>query len=252
MPKAVLLLAHGLTEHSGRYMNLVNAALPRGYAVYALDHYGHGRSEGRRAYVRRFDDFVATLRQYVKMVRGWQPTLPMFLVGHSMGGLISAVYLTRYQDGLRGAVLSAPALQPASPISPALRMTATLLSRLFPIYGLLPINGEGLSRDPAIKQAFLNDPLVPAGGKVTVHLAAEIVEAMARVAPEISNITLPLLVLQGTADRLMHPDGARLLYQTARSADKTLKIYEGCYHELFNEPERDMILQDVLAWLDAR
>ncbi len=112
-PKAVLLVVHGLAEHSGRYMNVVDYFTPRGYAVYGIDHIGHGKSDGDRVYVERFDDFVQTLELFTDMIRQWQPGHPIFLVGHSMGGLIGAAYLLDYQDELAGAVLSGPGCQSA-------------------------------------------------------------------------------------------------------------------------------------------
>jgi alpha-beta hydrolase superfamily lysophospholipase len=247
--KAVLLIAHGLTEHSGRYMNVVNYFVPKGYAVYGLDHYGHGRSEGKRVYVERFEDFSETLNAYVDMVCHWQPETPIFLVGHSMGGLISLVYLLTYQAGLRGAVLSSPAVKGPVRLSPVILFVGKVFSTLLARFGLIPLIAEGVSRDPAVMQAYLNDPLVVYPGKMTARLGAELMKAMQRVTAEARKISLPILVLQGSADRLVDPAGAQMLYDTVRSTDKTLNIYDGVYHEVFNEPEHEQVLRDVEAWL---
>lgn len=248
-PSAVLLVVHGLGEHSGRYGNVVNHFVPRGYAVYALDHYGHGQSDGQREYVERFDDYIHTLKIFFDQVHGWQPRPPIFLMGHSLGGLISAVYLLDDQAGLAGAVLSAPAVK-APKLSPALLVMGRLLSVVAPKLGVLALDASAVSRDPEVVRAYVNDPLVFTG-KTTARLGAETIAAMQRVQAGAAAITLPLLILQGGADRLVDPAGAELLYQAAGSADKTLKTYPGLYHEIYNEPEHEQVLGDVEAWLAA-
>jgi alpha-beta hydrolase superfamily lysophospholipase len=248
--KAVLLIVHGLAEHSGRYMNVVNHFVPLGYAVYALDHIGHGKSSGTRVYVERFEDYTDTLKTYFDMVRHWQPDQPIFLVGHSMGGLIGAVYLIDHQAELAGAVLSGPAGKMHDTVSPAVIFVGKVISVLMPKLGVIRLEAEGVSRDPAVVQAYVNDPLV-CRGKVTSRLSAELVKTMQRVTAEAAKITLPILILQGSADKLVDPKGAQMLYDTVSSVDKTIKIYDGFYHEVFNEPEHDQVLGDVRTWLEA-
>jgi acylglycerol lipase len=249
-PKAILLIVHGLAEHSGRYMNVVNYFVPLGYGVYGLDHLGHGRSDGTRVYVERFEDYTDTLKIYSDMVRQWQPDKPFFLVGHSMGGLIGALYLLDHQAELAGAVLSGPCVKVPDDVSPVTVLLGRLLSALMPRAGLLGLEAEGVCRDPAVVEAYVNDPLVHTG-KTTARLAAELLRAMARVMAEADRITLPILLVQGSADRLVDPDGARMLYDTAGSGDKQIEIYEGFYHEVFNEPEHNQVLRDVETWLEA-
>ncbi|MBL7226248.1 MAG: alpha/beta hydrolase [Desulfobacteraceae bacterium] len=250
-PKAVLLIVHGLAEHSGRYMNVVNHFVPLGYAIYGIDHIGHGKSDGSRVYVRRFEDFTDTLKTFSDMIRDWQPEKSILLVGHSMGGLISSIYLLDHQDELSGAVLSGPSVKVPDNISSATILVAQLFSTLMPRLGLIALEAEGVSRDPAVVQAYLNDPLVYTG-KTTARLAAELLKAMKRVAVDASKITLPILIVQGGEDRLVDPDGAQMLHDTVGSVDKTLKIYDGLYHEVFNEPEHLKVLGDVEAWLESR
>ena len=247
---AVLLIVHGLAEHSGRYMNVVNHFVPLGYAVYGVDHVGHGKSSGTRVYVERFEDYTDTLKIYFDMVRHWQPEKPVFLVGHSMGGLIGAVYLLDYQAELTGAVLSGPAVKVHDTVSSAFIFVGKLISVLMPKLGLIGLEAEGVSRDPAVVQAYVNDPLV-CRGKVTARLSAEFVKAIRRVAAEATKITLPILILQGSADRLVDPKGAQMLYDAVNSVDKTIKIYDGLYHEVYNEPEHGQVLGDVKAWLET-
>ncbi|HVP78444.1 MAG TPA: lysophospholipase [Thermodesulfobacteriota bacterium] len=250
-PRAVLLIVHGLAEHSGRYGNLVNAFVPLGYAVYGIDHLGHGKSDGTRVYVKRFDDYTNTLKIYFDMICKWQPDKPIFLVGHSMGGLIGAVYLLDHQEGLAGAVLSGPAVKIPTHVTPAMRFVGKILSGLIPKFGLVGLSADGVSRDPAVVQAYVSDLLVHRG-KMTARLAAEMLKAMQTINGQAARITLPILFVQGSADKLVDPAGARMLYDTVSSADKKIKIYDGFYHEVFNEPEHDRVLHDVEMWLEAR
>jgi alpha-beta hydrolase superfamily lysophospholipase len=248
--KAVLLVVHGLGEHSGRYMNVVNHFVPLGYAVYGLDHIGHGKSEGKREMVRRFEDFTDTLTIYDNMVKGWQPSKPIFLLGHSMGGLIATYYLIDHQADFKGAVISAPAIKIGESITPATITLGKLLSKLAPGMGLLALDVNTISHDPQVVSAYANDPLV-FHAKTPARLAAEMLKAMQRVDAEAGKIRLPFIVVQGSEDKLVDPRGAQMLYDRASSTDKAIKIYAGFYHEVFNEPERAQVLGDVEAWLAA-
>lgn len=248
--RAVLLIVHGLAEHSGRYGNFVDHFVPLGYAVYGIDHFGHGKSDGTRVYVKRFDDYTNTLKVYFDMIRGWQPDKPIFLVGHSMGGLISAVYLFDHQAELAGAVLSGPAVKIPSHVTPAILLMGKMLSSLIPKFGLLPLDADGVSRDPLVVQAYVSDPLVHRG-KATARLAAEMLKAMQTISGRAAKITLPIMIVQGSADRLVNPAGARMLYDAVSSVDKEIRIYNGLYHEVFNEPEHGKVLGEVELWLEA-
>jgi alpha-beta hydrolase superfamily lysophospholipase len=250
-PRAVLLIVHGLAEHSGRYMNVVDHFVPLGYAVYGIDHLGHGKSDGTRVYIKEFNDYIDTLSVYVDMVHKWQPGKPLFLLGHSMGALIGALFLLDHQDELVGAILSGPSVKVPSNTSPITINVVKLLSTLLPRVGLLQLEAEGVSRDPAVVHAYVSDPLVYTG-KTTARLTHEILKAMQCITTEVSKITLPVLIVQGSADRLVDPYGARMLYGAISSVDKTVKIYDGLYHEVFNEPEHDQVLGDVEAWLESR
>jgi len=249
-PRAVLLIVHGLAEHCGRYGNVVDHFVLLGYAVYGIDHLGHGKSDGTRVYVKRFDDYTNTLKAYFDKVRGSQPDKPIFLVGHSMGGLIGAVYLLDHQAELAGAVLSGPAVKIPSDVTPATIFVGKILSALIPKFGLLALDANGVSRDPAVVQAYVSDSLVHRG-KMTARLAAEMLKAMQTITAQAARITLPILIVQGSADWLVNPSGARMLYDAVSSVDKEIKIYDGFYHEVFNEPEHDRVLHDVGTWLQA-
>jgi acylglycerol lipase len=250
-PRAVLLIVHGLAEHCGRYANVVDHFVPRGYAVYGVDHVGHGKSGGARVHVKQFADFTEVVRRYLGMVRHWQTGKPLFMVGHSLGALICAVYLLDHQADLAGAVLSGPLVKVPASISPMTVILSRLLSVLLPKLGVAGVDAKGVSRDPAVVDAYVNDPLVYTG-KTTARLGCETLKAMRHVADEAPRITLPLLVLQGREDRLVPPDGAEMLHRAVGSADKTLKVYDGLHHEIYNEPEHPRVVGDVQAWIEER
>lgn len=249
-PKATLLVVHGVREHSGRYMNVVNHLVPSGYGVYGIDHIGHGKSDGERVYVERFQDYTKTLKKYFDMIREWQPERPIFLIGHSMGGLISTAFLLEHQDELSGAVLSAPSIKVSDNTSQAIIFVGKLLSIIMPKAGLIKLDAENVSRDPAVVDAYINDPLAYTG-KITARLGAEILKTMQRVTEQATKIRLPIMIVQGSDDKVVDPRGAQLLYDLVTSEDKTIKIYDGLYHEVFNEPEHEQVLNDVKTWLEA-
>ena len=250
-PKAILMVAHGLAEHSGRYMNLVNHFVPLGYGVYGIDHMGHGKSEGKRVYVEQFQDFTKTLKTYFDFIREKQPDTPIFLIGHSMGGLIGAAYLLEHQNDLSGAVLSGPAIKIPENISQIAIIAGKIFSVLMPKLGVAPLVFEGISRDPAVVQAYINDPLVYTG-KITARLAAELFKTMGTVTKHAAKIQLPIMIAQGSEDSLVDPGGAQLLYDLVGSGEKTIKLYDGFYHEIFNEPDHAQVLTDVQLWIETQ
>ena len=250
-PRANLVVVHGLAEHCGRYMNIVNHFVPSGYAVYGIDHIGHGKSDGERVYVDRFKDYTTTLTTYVDMIRQWQPDKPIFMVGHSMGGLIGAAYLLEHQNELSGAVFSGPGVKVPDNISKAVILMGKILSKILPRKGIMQLDAKGVCRDPAVVDAYVNDPLVYTG-KVTARLGAEMLKTMKDVIENAARIKLPLMIVQGSDDILIDPGGAQLLYDSVSSEDKLIRIYEGFYHEVFNEPEHEQVLSDVQKWLDTR
>jgi alpha-beta hydrolase superfamily lysophospholipase len=249
--QVVLLVVHGMGEHSGRYMNVVDHFVPLGYAVYALDHIGHGKSDGAREIVKTFEDYTDTLTIFYNMVTGWQPDKPIFLLGHSMGGTIASYYLIDHQDEFKGAVISAPLVEVGDSVSQVTITMGKILSRIAPRVGVLSLDATAISKDPDVVQAYVNDPLV-FHGKTPARLGAELLSAMMRITTEAGKISLPIIVLQGEKDTLVAPSGAQMLYDKVSSQDKTLKIYEGLFHEVFNEPERERVLKDVENWLEAQ
>lgn len=247
-PRAVLLVAHGLAEHSGRYKNLVNYFVPKGYAIYALDHRGHGKSEGTRCYVDRFSDYLTDLKTFFDIVRKEHKDAKIFLVGHSLGGTIATAYAVKYQKELAGLILSGSSLVASSSVSPALLVIAGLISALAPKMGVMVLDASAISRDKAVVDAYVNDPLVYRG-KVPARTGAELARMWKELPEQMPEIKLSMLIMHGSADYLADPRGSKLLYERAGSKDKTLKLYDGFYHEIFNEPEHKQVMAGVEDWL---
>lgn len=248
--KAVLFLVHGLGEYCGRYTNVVDYFVPLGYAIYGLDHIGHGKSGGEREMVKRLEDFNETLVTYYQMVTGWQPGKPVFIYGHSMGGLITSVHLLDHQADFKGAIISAPAVMVPPNITPVTVILGNILSKLAPKMGMIGLDTNYLSHDRAVVDAYNADPLV-FHGKTPARLAAEMLRGMMRVTTEGKKISLPLFILQGSEDKIVDPAGAQMLYNLVSSQDKTLKLYPGLYHEVHNEPQRDVMFKNLEDWLAA-
>lgn len=246
--KAVILIVHGVGEYCERYTNVINHFVPLGYAVYGLDHIGHGKSGGARSMVVRFEDFIEPLTTYYKMVKDWHPHRSIFIYGHSMGGLITSFYLLEHQADFKGAIISAPAVKIPDNISPMVIAIGKILSTIAPKVGLIGLDTNYLSHDKTVVDTYNADPLV-FHGKMPARLSAEMLRAMLRVADDARKITLPLFIFQGSGDKIVDPAGAPMLYEKAGSKDKTIKIYEGLYHEVHNEPEREKMFADLEGWL---
>jgi alpha-beta hydrolase superfamily lysophospholipase len=249
-PRAILLVVHGLAEHCGRYMNLVNYFVPRGYAVYGFDQRGHGKSEGLRGYVERFSDYIDDLESFCDFVRRRHDSTSIFLVGHSMGGTIAAAYITDHQDRTAGLIASAVVLKLGSSVSPLSIKMARLLSMIAPKVGVSVIDASTISRDQAVVNAYVNDLLVYRG-KTRARLGAELLNTMEKLPSRLEKITVPIIIMYGSCDRLCNPEGSHILYERVASKDRTLKIYEDMYHEIFNEPEHKQVMADMEEWLDV-
>jgi acylglycerol lipase len=249
-PRATVVISHGASEHGGRYAWTAEQLVDAGYAAYALDHRGHGKSGGRRAVIDRVENAVADVGTMLALAAGEQPdTGRPLLFGHSMGGCLALAFATRRQEEIDALILSAPAaaLATASPIE---RIAATVLSVIAPGLGVFPIDPEKVSRDPAVVAAYEADPL-NYHKKLPARTVNELVQEIGRFPESIPSITLPLLVMVGTGDEIVPPAASELVYEKASSEDKTIKRYDGLYHELVHEPEREEVLADMIGWLGA-
>jgi alpha-beta hydrolase superfamily lysophospholipase len=242
-----VVIAHGINEHGGRYAHVAERLVRDGWLVGALDHRGHGLSGGRRAAVERYDDWITDLDSYIRGVLVDAPR-PLFLLGHSLGGLIATVYALRHQEVLAGLILSAPAVMLPERTSPATIRAGRFLARWAANLPVIALRLDAISRDPAVVRAYHEDALVHKG-RVRARTGAEILEAIEEVQRDIPQLRLPVLALQGTIDLLVDPGAARWVDGQVGSEDHTLRIYPGLYHEIFNEPEHDAVLDDVAAWL---
>ncbi|MEW6188325.1 MAG: lysophospholipase [Thermodesulfobacteriota bacterium] len=233
-PLAVLLIAHGFAEHSGRYGNLVNYFVPKGYALYALDHRGHGRSDGERVRIEKFTDYLKDLKTFFDLVRRERPEEKIFLVGHSMGAAISTAYVIRQQQELAGLILSGGGIvtpdmppQPPRPVGQ-------------------PLDTAFISRDPAVITAYENDPLVFRG---PIPENSAITQSRNDLAEQVAQIQLPILIMAGNDPLVTDGIRSRALFERIGSKDKTLKLYDRLRHEIFNEPEYKEVLADMEEWL---
>jgi len=247
--KAVLLVAHGLAEHSGRYRNLVDYFVPKDYAIWALDFRGHGKSEGMRSYIERFDEYLTDLKSLFDTVRKENGDKKIFLVGHSMGSTVAVPYVIEHQKDLAGLIVSGSSLTRSSTVSPVLIALAGVISAILPKMGVTILDASTISKDQAVVDAYVNDPLV-FRGKIPARTGAEMVRMWRELPEQMPRIELPILIMHGSSDRLSDPVGSRLLYEKVSSKDKTIKMYDGLYHEIFNEPEHEMVFADMEIWLD--
>ncbi len=250
-PKAGIALVHGLAEHSGRYLSVVDRLSQHGYAVETFDLRGHGKSNGEPILVGSFDDYLMDLDVFLDRVRARLPGKPLFLLGHSMGGAITALYAICHQPQVRGVILSAPLVKISNEVSPVLQKASSALASILPRLKTMKIEHRHISRDPAVVEAYDGDPLVYRKG-ILLKTGSEMVKATKRIRTRAREFLLPVLILQGTCDKLTDPDINKWFYETISSSDRTLKLYEGLYHEVMNEPEKEQVLQDIITWLDAR
>lgn len=249
--RAVILLVHGAGEHCGRYEHLAEYFCNRGYAIAGLDQIGHGKSDGCYGFVERFDDHLQSLENFRQQVERDFPGLPVILLGHSMGGLISSLFLLEHQHQFAGCALSAPAIK--TDLQPPLIqvLLIRLLSRIAPKLGVLQLDAAGVSRDQAVVDDYCADPLV-FHGKMSARMVAELFAGMNQIQQQAANISLPLLVMHGGEDPMTAPSGSQFLYDHVSSKQKSLKMYPALYHEIFNEPEQQAVFADLLSWCEER
>ncbi|MEO8882525.1 MAG: lysophospholipase, partial [Devosia sp.] len=247
--RGVVVIVPGFNSHSGYYAEVGSSFAADGLAAYAIDLRGRGKSDGERFYVATFADYVSDVSGLVAIASTSNPGLPIYLLGHSAGGVVACLYTLDYQDKLAGLVCESFAYQlPAPDFALA---TLKGLSHLAPHAHVLKLNNKDFSRDPKAVEAMDADPLIAHETQPT-KTVAEMVRADERLKREFSRITLPVLILHGTKDNAAKPGGSQQFYDTAGSADKTLKLYDGHFHDLLNDTGKEQVLADIEAWIDAR
>lgn len=249
-PKGIVLLVHGLGEHCERYNKLGSVLNQAGYDLSSIDLPSHGRSDGKRGHIDAFSDFNKAVLQLHSLIRDAHPNTAIHLLGHSMGGLIASSVLLEHQDKFSSALLSGAAIQsPQEPPSWQVSLIRTI-AKFAPKLGMLALDASGISKDSAVVDDYMNDPLVNKG-KLSAGFLSEMFATMNHVKDNAGTINLPLLIMHGSDDVMTAPAGSQLLYDTISSNDKSLKIYSGLLHEIFNEPEVDIVHFDVLNWLES-
>lgn len=248
--KGIVYIVHGIGEHIGRYMHVVQYLNGCGYAVYGHDHRGHGQSDGERVYFATFDTPVNDLHSRIAAVKAQHPGIPVVVWGHSMGSLIATLYVERFQDSVRGFISTGSPLWVDKKIPGAVQFVLRQLAKVARRMPLLPVEPEAVSRDPAVVAAYTADPYVN-HEKTTLGMAVSFAEATARARTELERITAPTLILHGTADTLTPIKGSEALRDGIRSTDKTYVTFDGLYHELHNEPEQADVFAVMRGWLDA-
>jgi acylglycerol lipase len=248
-PRAVVVISHGFNSHSGHYQWPAEQFVTRGLAVHALDHRGRGKSDGERFFVAKFSDYVDDLATLIKMVKMQEPGVPIFLLGHSAGGVIACAYTLEYQDQLAGLICESFAHEVPAPDF-ALAVIKGL-SHVAPHAHVLKLRNEDFSRDLKWVAMMNADPLIAHEVQPTSTVAA-MVRADERLKKDFPIIRLPVLILHGTLDRATKPSGSRRFYEMAGSTDKTLKIYEGHFHDLLADIDKEVVMSDILRWIDAR
>jgi alpha-beta hydrolase superfamily lysophospholipase len=247
--RGAVVIVPGFNAHSGYYAWVGEQLVSDGLAVYALDLRGRGRSDGERFYVESFDDWVDDVARFVKIAKSENPSVPTFLLGHSAGGVVGCLYAIKHQDELAGFVCESFAFQIPAP-NFALAVFKGL-GHIFPHAHILHLKNEIFSRDPKAVEAMNNDPLI-AHETQPSQTMAEMVRADERIRKAFPNITLPLLILHGTDDKATKYQGSQLFYNAASSTDKTIKLYEGHFHDLLNDVDKEVVMSDIKAWMNER
>jgi acylglycerol lipase len=249
--KAAVFVAHGIVEHSGRYDGIGSFLASKGYAVYAFDFRHHGRSGGKKGQMDKFSLILEDFNLFLKVIQKAQPGCKVFLFGHSMGASLSMAYSESRQSELAGLILS------GSPLRSQPRIPTALIGALYPLtvitpnLGLYKLDSSTLSRDKAIVEGYDKDPLV-FRGKLSCRLIISFMWMLHKVEARLNDITIPVLILHGSNDNLCSPNGSEVVYTKIGSKDKTYIPYQGFYHEILNEPEKDQVRGDILDWMNKR
>ena len=248
-PRGVIVLSHGFNSHSGYYLWAAEQLLGSGLAVYALDYRGRGKSDGERYYVEKFSEYQGDLDQVVKLARQREPGKPLYILGHSAGGVIACTYVLDNQKDIAGLVCESFAYRVPAPDFALAVLKG--LSHLAPHAHVLNLPKKDFSRDPKVVQALIDDPLL-ANEVQPTKTVAEMVRADERLKRDFPLFTLPLLIIHGTRDTVTRPEGSQEFHARASSADKTLKLYEGYFHDPLNDIGKEAVMADIRAWIEKR
>ena len=250
-PRGVVVLAHGLGEHARRYDHVAQRFGESGLITYALDHRGHGRSGGKRVFLRDISEYTDDFHTLVGIAAGDHPGLKLVVLGHSMGGAIVFTYGVEHPDDYTAMVLSGPVVATQDAVSPVKMVVAKMLGKIAPGMPVEELPADAVSRDPEVVAAYIADPLVH-HGKIPAGIARAFLGIAETMPQRAGALTAPLLVVHGEQDKLVPADGSRHLVECVGSTDVHLKVYPELYHEVFNEPEHAVVLDDVASWIEVR
>lgn len=248
-PRAIVAICHGFNSHSGYYLEYAEQLVGRGYAVFALDLHGRGKSDGERFYLAKFSQYLSDVGALIALAKTRLPELQVFLLGHSAGGVVSCTYALENQPQLAGLICESFAFRVYAPDFALAALKG--LSHLAPHAHVLRLPNAQFSRDAGVVAAMNADPLIADETQPTLTVA-EMARADDRLAREFSKLTLPLLILHGTQDTVTKPSGSEFFFEHAGSSDKTLLLYDGHYHDLLNDLGKEVVIHDINVWLDAR
>jgi acylglycerol lipase len=248
-PRAVVVVCHGVNSHSGQYLRVGEQFADAGFAVFALDMRGRGLSDGQRFYVEDIADYVSDVANTIALAKSRNPGLPVYLLGHSAGGVVSATYVLDHPTELAGFICESFAFQVPAPGFALAAIKG--ISHIAPHLPVLKLKNEDFSRDPKVVEALNHDPLTANEVQPAITVAA-LVRADERLHDEFPSITMPVLIMHGTADKATVCKGSQFFYDTVGSKDKTLKLYEGHYHDLLNDFGKEQVMGDIQGWINAR
>ncbi|WP_296705910.1 alpha/beta hydrolase [Algoriphagus sp.] len=252
-PIASLLLVHGLGEHSSRYLHLVEKLNDSGVSVFTFDGRGHGKSAIGKpdAFFESYQDYLKDIDALFGKVKSYVPGVPAFLYGHSMGGGLVAAYVLDFKPQAAGVILSSPAIKEAEGTSKALIAVGGIISKFSPRFKALKLDASKISRIPAEVEKYLNDPLIYTN-PIPARTGNELLIMMRSIQKKATEFDLPVLLIHGSEDGLTNPKGSEILYEKAKSKDKTLKIFPGGYHELINDTDREAVMGLIINWVKGR
>jgi alpha-beta hydrolase superfamily lysophospholipase len=248
-PRAVVVIVHGFNSHSGYYQWVAEQLTAKNFETYAIDLRGRGHSDGERFYIAGNDEIVSDIDRLVSIAKEANPGLPLFVLGHSAGGVLSALYMLEHQNRVNGFICESFAYQLPAPDFALAVLKG--ISHIAPHAHVLKLKNEDFSRDAAAVEAMNNDPLIAHEVQPTKTIQ-QLVLADERLKKGFQNITIPVLIIHGTMDKATKPGGSQEFYDKVGSTDKTLKFYEGHYHDMLNDVGKEMVMNDILEWLDKR
>jgi alpha-beta hydrolase superfamily lysophospholipase len=246
-----MIVLHGYAEYVDRYRAFIDRLSKEGFHVFALDHMGHGRSDGKRAYINDFNVLVDDASTWFESLKSAHPTMDWYVFGHSMGGGIALNFALQHQDELKALVLSGPLIKLPANVPVILKAIGRFVAKVAPTLPVVPIDFDLLSRDPEVVKCYKEDPMIYTKS-VRAKTAIEMDEFTKRIQLRLHELSIPFWVGHGSLDRITDPAGSKKLHELAGSVDKTLKMYHGLFHEILNEPEGQVVIHEITQWLKKR